>query len=86
MSYHLLSPREEEIIQLIIQGRTDRQIAYLLKISQRTVNVYVGRIYRKLGVSSRCEAVVAYLLVIEPNLGNRLFGVQKNTYLKIVGE
>lgn len=48
--------------------------------------MYVSRIYRKLGVSSRCEAVVAYLLAIEPNLGNRLFGVQKNTYLKIVGE
>lgn len=62
MAFSILSPREEEIIRLIIQGKTDRQIASYLGISPRTVSVYVSRIFRKLGVHSRCSAVAVYLL------------------------
>ena len=57
-----LSQREEEVMALLIQGQTRRQIAYTLGISPHTVKVYVSRIYGKLGVNCVTKAVVVYLL------------------------
>jgi len=51
-----LSPREREVLNIVAEGRTDRDIAARLFISQRTVHVHVRRILAKLGVSSRTEA------------------------------
>jgi len=51
-----LSPREQEVLNILAEGRTDRDIAARLFISQRTVHVHVRRILFKLGVSSRTEA------------------------------
>jgi DNA-binding CsgD family transcriptional regulator len=51
-----LSPREQEVLNILAQGRTDRDIAGRLFISERTVHVHVRRILAKLGVSSRTEA------------------------------
>jgi DNA-binding CsgD family transcriptional regulator len=51
-----LSPREHEVLEILAQGRTDRDIAGRLFISERTVHVHVRRILAKLGVSSRTEA------------------------------
>ena len=51
-----LSPREGEVLQLIAQGRTNREIGERLFISQKTVGVHVGNILSKLGVSGRVEA------------------------------
>lgn len=48
-----LSPREREIASLIAQGLTRRRIASELSISPRTVDTHVGKIFKKLGVSSR---------------------------------
>jgi RNA polymerase sigma factor (sigma-70 family) len=48
-----LTPREREIALLVIDGRTDRQIAQRLYLSPHTVSQYVKRIYRKLDVPSR---------------------------------
>lgn len=56
----ILSQREEEVMQLLIQGQTRRQIAYTLGISPHTVNVYVSRIYGKLGVNCVAKAVAVY--------------------------
>lgn len=61
MNSSTLSPREQEVMQLLIKGLTNRQIAHALGISQRTVGVYVSRIYRKLGVNCRAAAVAVYL-------------------------
>jgi DNA-binding NarL/FixJ family response regulator len=55
-----LSGRELEIAQLIAQGHTNRQIARKLRLSDKTIDTYLSRIFAKLGVSSR--AVVAALI------------------------
>jgi DNA-binding CsgD family transcriptional regulator/tetratricopeptide (TPR) repeat protein len=51
-----LSRRELEVLGLIAQGRTNREIGDRLFISQKTVGVHVGNILAKLGVSGRVEA------------------------------
>jgi DNA-binding CsgD family transcriptional regulator len=51
-----LSPREREVLALIAQGRTNREIGERLFISQKTVGVHVGNILAKLSVSGRVEA------------------------------
>jgi DNA-binding CsgD family transcriptional regulator len=61
-----LSKRELEVLGLIAQGRTNREIGDRLFISQKTVGVHVGNILAKLGVSGRVEAAaVAIRLGLE---------------------
>ena len=63
-----LSAREREVLGLIVQGRTNREIGEHLFISQKTVGVHVGNILAKLGVSGRVEAaMVAVRLDLVPN-------------------
>lgn len=57
----LLTERELDVARLVAQGRTNRQVAERLYVSVRTVEVHLGRVFRKLGVRSRTElAVLAY--------------------------
>ena len=51
-----LSAREREVLVLVAQGRTNREIGERLFISQKTVGVHVGNILSKLEVSGRVEA------------------------------
>ena len=51
-----LTPRERDVLPLIVQGRTNRQIAETLFISENTAGVHVSNILGKLGVSTRTEA------------------------------
>ena len=51
-----LSPRESSVLVVLTEGRTNREIAERLFISERTVAVHVRRILAKLGVSGRVEA------------------------------
>ena len=53
-----LSPREYELLQLLASGQSNRQAAEALSLSPHTVGDHVKSIYRKLGVSSRGEAMV----------------------------
>jgi DNA-binding NarL/FixJ family response regulator len=53
-----LTPREEEVLQVLASGQTNQQIAQTLVISRGTVKVHVERIIRKLGVSDRTQAAV----------------------------
>ena len=52
-----LSARESEILGLIAKGFTFSELAKLLEISPHTVTTYVKKIYQKLAVHSRGEAV-----------------------------
>lgn len=56
-----LSPRETEILELLVAGCFFKEIADRLGISGETVRTHVNHIYRKLHVRSRTEAVVKYL-------------------------
>lgn len=54
-----LSAREREIAQLVTEGRTNREIAATLFLSEKTVENHLGRIFRKLGVSKRAAVADA---------------------------
>ena len=53
-----LSPREREILGKISEGRTNIEIGKQLFISEKTVRNHVTRIFEKLGVHSRAQAIV----------------------------
>jgi DNA-binding NarL/FixJ family response regulator len=56
-----LSPREEMVLNCLAKGYTYKQIADELSISIDTIRTYLRRIYEKLHVQSRTEAVAKYL-------------------------
>jgi DNA-binding CsgD family transcriptional regulator len=56
-----LTPREQDVLRLLIRGQTDREIADALFISPRTAQGHVARLFDKLGVSTRTAAVAAAL-------------------------
>jgi DNA-binding CsgD family transcriptional regulator/tetratricopeptide (TPR) repeat protein len=51
-----VTPRELDVLRLVAQGRTNRQIGEALFISEKTASVHVTNLLRKLGVASRVEA------------------------------
>jgi DNA-binding NarL/FixJ family response regulator len=53
----LLSARELEVLELITKGFTADEIAELLSVSRHTVHTFVRRIYSKLHVNSKAEAI-----------------------------
>jgi DNA-binding CsgD family transcriptional regulator len=53
----VLTPREAEVLALLAQGRTNRQIGAALYISEKTASVHVSNILGKLSASGRTEAV-----------------------------
>jgi DNA-binding NarL/FixJ family response regulator len=56
----LVSSREREVLRLLANGMTDREIAETLAISPRTVESHVSSLLRKLGVRNRAEAAERY--------------------------
>jgi DNA-binding CsgD family transcriptional regulator len=59
--FSVLSDREFEVLAIVVEDKTDREIASRLAISERTVRAHVSRIIRKLGVASRVGAAVAFV-------------------------
>jgi len=53
-----LTSREEDVLRLVVAGKTNQAIAAELGISEKTVEKYMGVIFTKLNVSSRVEAAV----------------------------
>jgi NarL family two-component system response regulator LiaR len=58
---HDLTPREREVLALLVEGKTNKQIAMRLSLSPGTVRIYVSEILSKLGVSNRTEAAAMAL-------------------------
>lgn len=54
---HTLSPREIEVLTLAARGLTNKEIAYRLGISDRTVQFHMNSIFNKTGTNSRTEVV-----------------------------
>ena len=54
----LISPREEEVLQLVVDGLGTTEIAERLFISQKTVKNHLASIYEKLDASDRTQAVL----------------------------
>jgi DNA-binding CsgD family transcriptional regulator len=53
-----LTPREMEILQLVLAGQTNRAIAVKISISEKTVEFHLNKIYTKIGMRSRTLAIV----------------------------
>ena len=60
-----LSTREHQVLKFLAQGLLQKEIAQQLAISYHTVQSYTARIYEKLQVRSRSQAVAKYLGAIK---------------------
>ena len=54
-----LTPSERRVAEMAAEGPTNREIAQALFVTQRTVEVHLTSIYRKLGISSRSQLAAA---------------------------
>jgi DNA-binding NarL/FixJ family response regulator len=69
-----LTPRELEVLRLLVEGRSNRQIAEQLFISAKTASVHVTNLLSKLGVHSRLEAAaMARRLGVEQPAGRERY-------------
>ena len=72
MDANLLSDREIEVLRLVGQGKSNKDIALKLFISVNTVKVHLNNIFKKLGVTSRTEATlfaIEHKIIDSPNPG-----------------
>lgn len=53
-----LSPQQKRIVELILRGMQDKQIALEMKLSVPTVRTYLGRIFARTGVRDRVELLL----------------------------
>jgi len=58
MNTYKLSKREKEVAGLLLEGKSNKQIAAALHISDSTVEFHLTKLYAKLGVASRAEAII----------------------------
>ena len=54
----IFSPREQNVLQLLVSGASNNEIASQLNLTAGTVRIYLSNIYSKLGVNSRTQAVL----------------------------
>jgi len=59
---HPFSPREFQVLKLAAHGLTNKEIAFRLTISERTVQFHMNSVFNKTGTSSRTEAVAQAIL------------------------
>ena len=64
----ILTVREKEVFELLILGKTTKEIAKILKISEKTVRNHISNVMQKLGVKGRSSAVVELLRLHEIHL------------------
>ena len=65
---NILTIREKEVFNLLIQNKTTKEIASYLKISEKTVRNHISNAMQKLGVKGRASAVVELLKLNEISL------------------
>lgn len=61
-----LSSREHDVLRALVLGKSNQEISRALFLSEDTVKSHLKRIYRKLGVSSRGQAVSLYVTAFGP--------------------
>ena len=68
MKKGILTNRENEVFELLIENKTTSEIAKELKISEKTVRNHISNAMQKLGVKGRAAAVVELLKLGELSL------------------
>ena len=68
MNNKVLTNREKEVFDLLIENQTTKEIAYNLNISEKTVRNHISNVIQKLGVKGRAQAVLELIRLDEINL------------------
>lgn len=68
MKKSILTKREKEVFDLLITNKTTKEIADILKISDKTVRNHISNAILKIGVKGRAQAVVEFLRLGEISL------------------
>ena len=63
MKKDTLTPRELEVLNLVIKGYHNPKISEILCISEHTTKAHLASIYEKLQVSNRIQAIIKYLKI-----------------------
>ena len=58
MNNKILTNREYEVFELLIKNKTTKEIAIILKISEKTVRNHISNVIQKLGVKGRSQAII----------------------------
>lgn len=64
----ILTVREKEVFELLVKGHATKEIALILKISEKTVRNHISNVMQKLGVKGRSNAVIELLKLKEIHL------------------
>jgi DNA-binding NarL/FixJ family response regulator len=72
-----LTPRQAEVVSLLAAGKSTREVARALGVSPGTVQVHVGLIMKKLGVTSRLQVVALSLREWRESAGSKLVPLRK---------
>jgi DNA-binding NarL/FixJ family response regulator len=67
-----LTPREREILQLVLAGRTNKAIAAAISVSEKTVEFHLARIYTKTGRHTR---MLAGLWAMQQGIAGKTRGI-----------
>lgn len=67
-----LTPREQEVLRLVLAGRTNKAIAATFCISEKTVEFHLGHIYTKIGMRSR---MLAGVWALQQGIGGKTRGI-----------
>ncbi len=65
MNKSILTKREREVFNLLVKNKTTREIASVLKISEKTVRNHISNAMQKLAVKGRAQAVVELIKLKE---------------------
>ena len=65
---NILTKREKQVFEMLITNNTTKEIASILKISEKTVRNHISNVMQKLGVKGRSSAVVELLRLGEISL------------------
>ncbi len=65
MKRSILTNREKEIFELLVRNKSTKEIAELLKISEKTIRNHISNTIQKLGVKGRASALVELVRIGE---------------------
>ena len=77
-----LTPQQFRVASMLVEGLLNKQIAYELEVKEATIKAHMTEIYRKLGVQSRTQAVLALSsLAVELTVYSMLFWIASGIWL-----